>query len=323
MKKIITILLIVVLMLSLAVSVSAEETKFNVKVTSSATKVKPGDQFEVSFLVTDITEKSGIVGMDMIVEYDASKVIILNKTNIFPAQWGKYAADFSPDLAVNQTGSWSQILLYDGDAEDSSIAVFNDNELGIKIVFKALENASGSVKIGLSNILAASNDLDTIAGKASSMLITITNDVAPTTTEKVTTTAKATEKITEKTQAPTKNTEAETTAATASSVITESIGSEATSEVSETSGTTESTQETAIVSTTESASSQVITTGTAASSSAEPSDTPSTTAKSENGGGSALTVIVIIAAVVIAAVAFFAIMKFKKSKEDDNPVNPG
>lgn len=326
MKKIIPVLMIIVLMLSLVISVSAEDTRFSMKVTSSASKVKPGEQFTVTFLVADITESSGLLAMEIGVEYDVSKVIIISKSNVYPSQWGKYGADFSPALPSSQTGSWDQRLLYDGDDyEDPSIPLFKDNELGVIITFKALENASGNAKIGTSSeVYATSNELESVRGKSGSVIITISDDSAVATTEKEITATSAAGPTTVVTSEKTQTTAEKQTQTSAAPITTDSV-SGTISEVSPSdSGAASSTAvSSAVPSQATSAAAEITSASPTTTVSEAPaaSASPATTEKGEDKGNGALTVIILITAVAVAAIVLFAVIKFR-AKNDDNPVNP-
>jgi hypothetical protein len=179
-KRLTAVLLSVIMLLSVCTVMSfAEGTSFSIAFDSSATTLKIGETFTVNITATDITESSGIIGMDMLVSYDADKLEPISSKGIFPEDWGKSGADFSPVPAKTSdgdyTGEWQTYVLYDG--EEAGHGVKANNKFGIALTFKVKVGTPGgetNITVNTGNTLTGTSDnLDHVMGKGGSIRLVV------------------------------------------------------------------------------------------------------------------------------------------------------
>ncbi|MBQ7645744.1 MAG: hypothetical protein IJS94_00600 [Clostridia bacterium] len=180
MKKTIAILLsVIMLALSFNAAVyAADAGGFSISISADKTTLEPGDTVKVEFKVTDITAPSGMIGLDMAVNYDADRFVPVAKEGIYPEDWGTSGADFSPEAEKNgddYTGVWQTYVLFDSD--DSGHGVREDNVFGIALTFKVVQNAAGgSAEFRVASgatLTGASDTLETVMGKGSELRVVI------------------------------------------------------------------------------------------------------------------------------------------------------
>lgn len=126
---------------------SAYPSTAELSVTASKKTVDIGEAFTVTVLFNKITTKNGIVGCDLPLVYDTTKLTLTKVDGIFPTAWGKTGT-----VASSGDSSIYWLRAYcDADdlAVNSAYNVKTDGVLGFTVTFRAL--ASGTANITIDN----------------------------------------------------------------------------------------------------------------------------------------------------------------------------
>ena len=178
MKKYIALIIAALMILSANVVSFAAGYSFSVTITADKTSLDPGDSFTAAFTLSNITAEKGLIGLDMIVKYDADRLEPVSAEGIYPDEWGTTGADFSPEPEKENgkyTGVWKTYVLYDGD--DEGHGVRENKVFGIALTFKVKEDAAAGaavIKVETDQLLTATtDDLETVSGKGAELRVVV------------------------------------------------------------------------------------------------------------------------------------------------------
>lgn len=114
--------------------------------TTDKESVDIGEAFTVTVLFNNITTENGIVGCDLPLIYDNTKLSLTKVEGIFPTAWGKTGTVINPGAAGSPY--WLRAFCDADDlADKSAYNVTADGVFGFKLTFRAVASGTAEIKI--------------------------------------------------------------------------------------------------------------------------------------------------------------------------------
>lgn len=121
----------------------------SVSLSASKTSLSIGEQFTVTVLLNDITTKNGIVGCDLPLKYDTTKLKLTGVSGIFPTKW-KGSGIIACGTDYTASPYWLRALCNADDlAANAGYNVTESGVFGFTLTFITL--ASGEAQISIDN----------------------------------------------------------------------------------------------------------------------------------------------------------------------------
>lgn len=156
----------------------------SVSLSASKTSLAIGEQFTVTVLLNDITTKNGIVGCDLPLKYDTSKLKLTGVSGIFPAKWnGTGIIACGKDYTASPY--WLRALCNADDlAANAAYNVTESGVFGFTLTFATL--ASGNAEISIDNdidndvylLVANGAVFDNYGAEGATLTVNVTTDVS-------------------------------------------------------------------------------------------------------------------------------------------------
>ncbi len=131
----------------------------DVKLYTEKTQLEKGDFFTVEIYVENITAKEGILGADLPLTYDKSKLSYIKKECVFPASWGMYGEFIGHDTPDEDPWYLRTVSTASDYVTNPAYRIKADKEIGYKITFKAVAEGEAFVAVenaGNNNIMLPS-----------------------------------------------------------------------------------------------------------------------------------------------------------------------
>ncbi len=167
MKKLTLLLVTCLLILVSVFTVTAADEKFEmtIKVEGNVEAVSVGSEVKITVSCDNITDKSGLMTLDAVLEYD---------TDVFELKDGSVKADELSDWTVEVTPSSGKLTLFaTDDTNEGDAPVKESGEIKFSATFKVKDSAKKSSNITITPTDALSADYESISGKSASVTLKI------------------------------------------------------------------------------------------------------------------------------------------------------
>lgn len=323
-QRALSVLLSLLLLASFCFVAVAETTEFKMAYETTATDLKKGDIFEISFLLVDIQKSNGLLTLEAKVEFDNTHLKLLGSEAIYPASWNDEMFFVPTETTSGTKNTLSTLLVWDGMEFKPEHPVVADKTMGIKLKFsvETASDVSTEIKVLDDGLVGASSLPDVVAVYGEGVTCKLNLNYDPN--------KEQSEESNGEVSAPVGDTTSEPESSVELSSADSSLESEDPSEESSIEGnvsveaSSSAGEETSVASKeeTEESLSSVEASSEKTDESILSSTVESNVSQGDDEGGLGIIFWIIIVCAVVAVMAVVVYI-VKNKKDDMNPVNPG
>ncbi len=119
----------------------------DVKLYTDKTELEKGDFFTVEIYIENITAKNGILGVDLPLTYDKSKLAYIKMECVYPSSWGPYGEFLGHDTPDEDPWYLRSVSSASDYVTNPAYRIKADKEIGYKLTFRTIAEGEAFVAV--------------------------------------------------------------------------------------------------------------------------------------------------------------------------------